>query len=116
MPIFEFTCNQCQNGRKFSVLVGVVANAKPPTCPKCGSTEVTKLISRFARIRSDDDAIDALADAADNTDLEDPKAMRRLMRDVASEMGEDADGAEFADAMEAEFENEMSGKPSSIDD
>ena len=35
MPIFEYTCNAC-HGRKFSALVGVVADAKPPTCPKCG--------------------------------------------------------------------------------
>ncbi len=34
MPIFEFSCNTCS--RKFSALVGVVASAQPPQCPKCG--------------------------------------------------------------------------------
>jgi putative FmdB family regulatory protein len=109
MPIFEYSCNTCHSGRKFSALIGVVANAAPPACPKCGSTDVTKLISRFTRVRSGDEAIDALASAADNTDLNDPKAMRRLMRDMAAEMGDEADSDEFIEAMESELESGMSG-------
>jgi putative FmdB family regulatory protein len=100
MPIFEFTCNACATGRKFSALVGVVATAAPPACPKCGSTDVRKLVSRFARVRSEDDALDALADQADGMDMDDPKAVRRLMRDMAGEMGDDMDADEFEALME----------------
>jgi putative FmdB family regulatory protein len=99
VPIFEYTCNVCR-GRKFSALVGVVADAKPPACPKCGGTDLTKLVSRFARVRSEDDCLDELADAADRADPDDPKAMRRLMKEVAAEMGDDMDADEFESLME----------------
>jgi putative FmdB family regulatory protein len=109
MPIFEFTCNTCNIGRKFSALVGVVANAAPPACPKCGSTDVRKLVSRFARVRSEDDALDALADQADGMDMDDPKAVRRLMRDMAGEMGDGMDADEFEALMEDASESEAGG-------
>lgn len=100
MPIFEYTCNAC--GRRFSALVGMVAGATPPSCPKCGGTELKKLVSRFARVRGEEESIDALAEAADSLDENDPKAMRRLMRDMASEMGEDMDPDEFEQMMDEE--------------
>lgn len=105
MPIFEYVCNVCQ-GRKFSALVGVVASAPPPTCPKCGGNNLTKVVSRFARVRSEDEAIDAIADQADNTDFDDTGAVRRLMRDMASEMGEDMGADDFAQIMD-EAENDL---------
>ena len=99
MPIFEFRCNHC--GRKFSALVGVVASASNPACPRCGaSDDLTKLVSRFARLRSEDETIDALAEQADGLDSDDPKAMRRLMKEMAGEMGDDMDADEFEALME----------------
>ncbi len=109
MPIFEFTCNACTTGRKFSALVGVVAGATQPACPKCGSTDVRKLVSRFARVRSEDDALDALANQADGMDMDDPKAMRRLVREMASEMGDGMDADEFEMMMDEAVEAEASG-------
>ena len=60
MPIFEYRCGDCR--RRFSALVGVVADAAAPRCPRCGSEQISKLISRFAVARSEDDMLDALAD------------------------------------------------------
>ena len=100
MPIFEYTCNSCATGRKFSALVGVVANAAPPQCPRCGGTDLKKLVSRFARLRSEDEAIDALADQADSLDTDDPKAVRRLVREMAGGMGDDMDADEFEQIMD----------------
>lgn len=100
MPIFEYDCLACR--KRFSALVGVVADATPPVCPRCGGADLKKRVSRFARVRSEDDAIDAIADAADNMDMDDPRAMRRLMKDMASEMSEDLDPDEFEQAMEEE--------------
>lgn len=94
MPIFEFTCNTCGNNRKFSVLVGVVADAAAPGCPRCGGTDLKKAVSRFARLRSEDDALDSLADRADQADLDDPRTMHRFMKEMASEMGEDGEDLE----------------------
>src|SRR5688500_13429606 len=98
MPIFEYTCNACS--RRFSALVGVVANAQPPACPKCGGTDLKKLVSRFARVRSEDEALDSLGDAADTMDMEDPRAMRRMMKEMSGAMGDDMDGEDFDQIME----------------
>jgi putative FmdB family regulatory protein len=110
MPIFEFKCNVCNNPRKFSVLVGVVADSAPPVCPKCGSQDVTKTVSRFARIRSEDESIDSLTDRAEGIDENDPRAMRGLIRDMASEMGDDIDADEFEALMEDSANDGSSGE------
>jgi putative FmdB family regulatory protein len=100
MPIYEFVCTQCR--RKFRKLVGVVANATPLQCPRCQSTELNRQISRFARVRSEDETLDSLADEMEAMgDGDDPKAMRRLMREMGKEMGEDMD-EDFEQMMEEE--------------
>ena len=113
MPIFEFSCNNCN--RKFSALVGVVASAQPPACPKCGGADLKKLVSRFACVRSEDEALDSLAEAADSADLEDPKTMRQFMKQMSKEMGEDMDGEDFEEMMEAAMEEEAAGEGGGAD-
>ena len=104
MPIFEFTCNSCE--RRFSALVGVVANPKQTACPRCGGTNLTKLVSRFARVRSEDDALESLGDESVYGDVEnDPKAMRRWVKDMSAAMDEDLD-----EDMEAALEEEATGE------
>jgi len=105
MPIFEFTCDDCATGRKFSVLIGVVADPAPPVCPRCGSTNVRKCVSRFARVRSEDSRLDDLADAADRLDENDPKAIRSFMKEMASGM----DGEVSTDELEAMLDEAESG-------
>src|SRR5947207_15519443 len=103
MPIFEFTCNSCE--RRFSALVGVVANPKQTACPRCGGTALTKVVSRFARVRSEDDALESLADETAYGDIEnDPKAMRKFVKEMSSAMDEDLE-----EDFEAAMEEEMAG-------
>jgi putative FmdB family regulatory protein len=91
MPIYEFVCGEC--GRKFRKLVGVVAQSSDPACPRCQSTVLNRQISRFARVRSEDDTLNSLADEMETLgDSDDPKTMRRMMRDMTAAMGEDMDG------------------------
>lgn len=100
MPIYEFVCTQCK--RKFRKLVGVVAQPSPLQCPRCQSTELSRQISRFARIRNEDETLDSLADEMETMgDTEDPKALRRMMREMGKSMGEDLD-EEFEQMMEEE--------------
>jgi putative FmdB family regulatory protein len=100
MPIYEFVCAQC--GRKFRKLVGVVAQAAPPQCPRCQSTDLNRQISRFARVRNEDDALDSLADEMESIgDTDDPKTLRRMMKEVSGAMGEDMDD-DFEEMMEQE--------------
>jgi putative FmdB family regulatory protein len=90
MPIYEYLCSQCH--RRFRKLVGVVAHPTPLQCPRCQSTDLNRQISRFARVRNEDEALDSLADEMEAMgDTEDPKTIRRLMREMGSELGEDFD-------------------------
>ena len=90
MPIYEFLCSQC--GKRFKKLVGVVANPPPLTCPNCSSDILMRQISRFAKVRTEDDALEDLADDVESYgDTDDPKVMRRMMREMSSAMGEDMD-------------------------
>lgn len=104
MPIFEFRCGGC--GKRFSALVGVVAKPKPLACPKCGGTDLTKLVARFSRVRSEDDALESLCDETKYGDIEnDPKAMRRWVKDMSAAMDEDM-GDDFEQALEEDLAGE----------
>jgi putative FmdB family regulatory protein len=102
MPVFEYRCSDC--GARFSQLVGMTADSREPRCPKCGSANARKLISRFSRSRSEDDRLDSFEDAALAAG-DDPAAMSKLMREMGRELGED--GEEDMDEYLEEAEKEM---------
>lgn len=109
MPIYEYLCVSCH--RKFRKLVGVVAVSAPLVCPHCASTELNRQISRFARVRNEDDALDDLADEMEAMgDTDDPKAIRRMMKEMGSAMGEDMD-----DDLEQMIEEEAAGDDGTSD-
>ncbi|MHB0912397.1 MAG: FmdB family zinc ribbon protein [Armatimonadota bacterium] len=87
MPIFDYKCADCKS--RFTLLIGMVAEREREECPHCGSPSVTRLISRFATSRSEDDLIDSLADPSKMGDLDDPKELAGWMKRVGKEMGED---------------------------
>ena len=83
--------------------MGVIANPKPAACPQCGGQQLTKAVARFARLRSEDDAMESLSDESAYGDIEnDPKAMRKWVKDMSSVMDEDM-GDDFEAALEEEF-------------
>jgi putative FmdB family regulatory protein len=92
LPLFEFKCKSC--ARKFTALVGVIADSAPPKCPACGSTDLSKLMSRFAAVRSEEDMLASLSDPDKVGDLEDPANMRKFVKEMGQELGEDL-GDEF---------------------
>ena len=97
MPLFDYRCTDCR--KKFTLLVGVVAEQQAEGCPACGSANVIKLVSRFARLRSEDDFIDDLADPSKIGDLEDPKELHSWMKRMGKEMGEDL-GEDFDELLD----------------
>jgi putative FmdB family regulatory protein len=102
MPLYEYVCENCR--KKFTWLVGVVADPTPPTCSNCGATQARRReVSRFARLRTEDEALDALSDPCSIGDLDDPKAARRWAKEMGKEMGEDLgdDFEEYLDAAES---------------
>lgn len=87
MPLFDYRCADCR--QRFSLLVGVVAEPQEEKCPNCGSAAVSRLVSRFARLKSEDDLISDLADLSNVGDLDDPKQLHSWMKRMGREMGED---------------------------
>jgi putative FmdB family regulatory protein len=103
MPIYEYRCKACNH--KFSALIGMTAEPDEEKCPKCGSHEVSRLVSRFARLRTEDDRIDEMADGLEVMGEPDsPTQMRHMAREMGKAMDED-----MADEMEEMFESDMEG-------
>jgi putative FmdB family regulatory protein len=104
MPIYEYRCNKCK--KRVSVLTLRISEAVNPECDRCGSKDLSRLMSRFATVKSEEARLDALADPSSlsGVDENDPKSMARWMRKMGKEMGEEFSGGEFdqmVDEMEA---------------
>jgi putative FmdB family regulatory protein len=50
MPIYEFACHRCRS--IFQFFARRVGDRKVPACPKCGRSEMERVLSRFAVARS----------------------------------------------------------------
>ena len=109
MPLFEYRCEGCS--KRFTLLVGMVAQPASQCCPRCGGTNLRKLISRFAIARSEDEMLDDMTDPSSVGDPDDPRAMANWMRQVSREMGEDL-GDDFDELVEEAVREEMEGGPS----
>jgi putative FmdB family regulatory protein len=105
MPQYEYHCNAC--GRDITLTYKTYADydAATHTCPHCGSTDLTRLISRVAVKRSPisrmlsggmDDADDSMLDDLEHAD---PRTMGRMLREMSAEVGEDI-GPEFEEVVD----------------
>ena len=96
MPIHEYRCNNCK--RRVSIFWRTFTEAEEgtPRCPRCDSTDLSRLISRVRVIRSEENRLDDLADPSNFPDFDesDPKSLGRWMRKMGAEMGEEL-GPEF---------------------
>ncbi len=90
MPIYEYRCSDCR--RRVSLFFrSFDALDDRPTCPRCGGTRLTRLISRVAVVRSEESRLDDLTDPGmlDDLDENDPKSIARWMRKMSAEVGEE---------------------------
>ena len=103
MPIYEYECQGCR--RRVSLLVRSLAGYTSPRCPRCGSAELSRLMSRFATVKSEDARLESLGDPSQYGDLDenDPKSVARWARKLGQQMGEDLgdDWGEMVDRLEA---------------
>ncbi len=108
VPVYEYRRAGC--GKKFSALIGMTAEPDDEKCPCCGSTlDTSKLVSRFARLRTEDDRIDALADGLEaRGEPDSPQEMRSMMREMGKALDEDM-GDEMEEMFEADMEGEGAG-------
>lgn len=105
MPIYEYRCAHCR--RRVSVWWRTFSDAATgqPVCPRCGGSELTRLISRVAVLRSDESRFEDMADpsAFGDVDEDDPRSVGRWMRRMSEEMGEPMDDefSQVVDRLEA---------------
>ena len=98
MPIHEYRCYDCR--RRVSIFWRTFSEAEAgkdsSVCPRCGGTNLTRLMSRVRVIRSEGSHQDDMSDLGDMPDLDenDPKSLGRWMRKMSAEVGEDM-GPEF---------------------
>ncbi|MCS6882464.1 MAG: zinc ribbon domain-containing protein [Oscillochloridaceae bacterium] len=109
MPIYEYLCPEC-NG-KFQKLVRGFTDPPGLACPRCGSAEVRRAVSRFATLKSEDDRIEALADPANLAGLDesDPRSIARWAKRLGKELGEDA-GEDWDEMVDQMLEEELEGE------
>jgi hypothetical protein len=89
-----------------------ISDPAPPRCPRCGGEALTRLMSRFATIRSEDDRLDSLADPGQLGDLDenDPRSVARWMKKMGSELGDDVgEGENWDEMVEEAVEQEEAG-------
>lgn len=115
MPLYEYRCESC--GKRFTFLYGVVPDNVNPKCPRCGSSQLKKLISRTRRLRGEDEILESMVGSIGDIDETDTKAIRKFIRrmgkELSSELGED-----IGDELEAAIEEEekRGGKREEIDE
>jgi putative FmdB family regulatory protein len=101
MPLYEYLCLNCN--KRSTILVLSLANQAPAACSHCASTQVERILSRFASPKSEEARLEAFADPSNLAGLDenDPESMNRFMKTMGEEMGEDLDD-DFSEAMEAD--------------
>ncbi len=99
MPIYEYRCLHCRG--RFSLLLLRYDQEAEPRCPRCQGTRVQRLISRFAAPRPEEEHLEALADPAVLSDLDenDPRSIARWARRMRRALGDELDD-EFDEMMD----------------
>jgi putative FmdB family regulatory protein len=96
MPIYEYGCYDCRKRVNIFFRSFADIETKEAVCPRCQGTNLKRLVSRVAFVRSEESRLENLADPSSMAGLDenDPRSMARWMRKMSSEMGEDL-GDEF---------------------
>jgi putative FmdB family regulatory protein len=108
VPIYEYECQGCR--RRVSLLIRTLSAAEAPRCPRCGSAELSRLMSRFATVKSEDARLDSLADPSSLGDLDenDPRSVAQFVKKMGHEMGEDL-GEDLDAAMDEAMDEDGGG-------
>jgi len=99
MPIYEYECADCR--RRVSLLIRSTSSTAAPACPRCGGTALTRIMSRFATVKSEDARLESMADAGSLGDIDenDPASVARFMKKMGKEFGDDL-GDDFESAVD----------------
>jgi putative FmdB family regulatory protein len=108
MPIYEYRCQDC--GKKTTVLTLSALKPVEARCKHCGGSNMKKLVSRVAVLRSGESRLESLNDPLkmSGLDEDDPKSVARWMKKMGKEMGEEA-GEDFNDSIDEAIEETEKG-------
>ncbi len=104
MPIYEYYCGDCR--RRVSVFFRTFSDASDAAahCPNCDGSNLHRMVSRVAVLRSEESRMEAMDDPSFMAGLEneDPRALAGFMRKMSDEMGEpmDPEMSEVVDRLE----------------
>ena len=109
MPIYEYLCPGC-NGR-FQKLVFGYSDAAGLACPRCGSADVRRAISRVAIVKSEEARYETLADPSKLAGLDenDPRSIARWAKKLGKELGDEA-GDDWDELVDQMMEEELGGE------
>lgn len=105
MPIYEYQCKKCKKLSSFLLLR--ITEEVDPHCKHCGSKDVTKIISRVAVLKSEEQRLEGMLDPSKFSDLDenDPRSVERVMRRMGRELGDEL-GEGFEESMEEALSQE----------
>src|SRR5439155_8899629 len=100
MPIYEYRCNSC--GRRSQLFFRSFSAVGEASCPHCQSSDVGRVPSRVAVVRSESSYQDFLADPTnfEGIDYEDPKAVAQGAKKIGQAAGADI-GTDYEDMVES---------------
>ena len=106
MPIYEYLCPNCYG--RFQKLVRGFSDPAGLACPRCGSAEVKRAVSRVAVLKSEDARADSLADPSmfAGLDENDPRSIARWAKKLGKELGEEA-GEDWSSMVDEMLEEEL---------
>ncbi len=109
MPIYEYGCFACKG--RFQKLVRGFSDPPDLACPRCGSDQVQRLISRFATVKSEEARMEALADPSTFAGLDenDPRSIAQWAKKMGKELGEEA-GEDWDEMVDQMLEEELGDK------
>lgn len=89
MPIYEYRCSDC--GRRVQLFFRSFSAVSEAACPHCGSSNLGRLPSRVARVRSESDSLDFFSDPTnlDRVDYNDPRSVAQWARQMGEATGAD---------------------------
>jgi putative FmdB family regulatory protein len=107
MPVYEFLCAACNKIYSFHSFT--VETDKVPTCPRCGAEDLKRVPSRFG-VNAPKKTAAARDGDGDDTDFDDPRMEREMMRLAAELEGMDEnDPRQMAKAVRRM--TELAGEP-----
>lgn len=118
MPIYEYECHDCR--RRVSLLIRSISSPEAPACPRCGGAALTRVMSRFTTVKSEEARLESLAGDGSFGDVDenDPSSVARFMKKMGKELGDDL-GDDFDSAVDeamAEGDPESLGASGSSED